>query len=484
MTALQTTISEYVRAGFPGLWIQSHEHEDAISEIAAVAQENNWTLETWSPSDENRKLPDVIRQHAQTQADSRGLLILRNPHRLIDTPYTVQVLAESLWAGKSAARHIIILCPNPGPIPPECEKLITVIRHALPDADTLTTIAGELATEPGELPDDRDDRRAIARQASGLTRTQAEDAFSLSLVRNRRIDPAVISDLKADALAQGGLLTLYRGGERFANLGGLAALKNHAQELIRPYSRARIRGRGLLLVGVPGTGKSHFAKALGVESGRPVLNFDCGRLTSKYVGETEERTRQALEIADAMAPAVLFVDEIEKALAGAASGNTGDSGVGQRQLGALLTWLQDHVSDVFVIATSNDVTKLPPALYRSGRIDAVYFLDSPSRAEKDAIWPIYQTDGLEGFARPDDTHWSGCEIRACCDDALRALENGSADPIRAVAGRIRPNVLKDPSDIERQRQWAMANALSAETGQGYTRTPSQTTDQGRRAVAR
>jgi SpoVK/Ycf46/Vps4 family AAA+-type ATPase len=132
----------------------------------------------------------------------------------------------------------------------------------------------------------------------------------------------------------------------------------------------------VLLLGVSGSGKSQFCKALGNETGRPTLILDVGSLMGSLVGQSEERTRQALRIADAMAPCVLMIDEVEKALAGA--GSNADSGVSARMLGSLLSWLNDHESDAFVVCTANDISKLPPEFSRCERFDAVFFLDLPT----------------------------------------------------------------------------------------------------------
>ena len=175
-----------------------------------------------------------------------------------------------------------------------------------------------------------------------------------------------------------------------------------------------VDGGFALIQGDPGTGKSAFAKALGRETGRPTLILDIGALMGSLVGQSEERTRQALRIIDAMAPCVAMIDEVEKAFAGL-NGN-GDSGVSSRMFGTFLSWLNDHESDVFVVCTANDVSKLPPEFGRSERFDGVFFLDLPSREEKDAIWTIYLD--LFEIGRderlPDDENWTGAEVKACC----------------------------------------------------------------------
>ena len=140
---------------------------------------------------------------------------------------------------------------------------------------------------------------------------------------------------------------------------------------------------------MPGTGKVGFREGPGNETGRPTLVLDVGSLMGSLVGQTEERTRQALRIVDAMAPCVLFIDEIEKALAGVQSCGQTDSGVSARMFGTFLGWLNDHESDVFVVATSNDISKLPPEFSRAERWDGTFFLDLPGQHEKDAIWRMY-----------------------------------------------------------------------------------------------
>ena len=217
-----------------------------------------------------------------------------------------------------------------------------VIEHDLPGRDQLERIARTIATEPGELPEG-EELAAVLDSAAGLTRVEAENAFSLSLVRHGRVAPDVLWELKAQTLRKSGLMSIHRGGESFADLAGLDALKSFCRRSLtsRP-SCQQARPRGVLLLGVPGTGKSAFCKALGNEVGRPTLILDIGSLMGSLVGLTEERTRQALRIADAMAPCIVFVDEIEKGLSGVQASGQTDSGVSARMFGTLLSYLNDH----------------------------------------------------------------------------------------------------------------------------------------------
>ena len=216
------------------------------------------------------------------------------------------------------------------------------------------------------------------------------------------------------------------------------------------------RPRGVLLLSPPGCGKSQFCKSLGKEVGCPVLTLDVGSLMGSLVGQSEERTRKALRIIDAMSPCVAMIDEVEKAFAGM-NGN-GDSGVSSRMFGQFLSWLNDHESDVFVVCTANDVSKLPPEFGRSERFDGIFFLDLPSREEKDAIWNIY----LDLFEinrdqrRPDDANWTGAEVKACC--RLSALLDV---PLVQAAQNVVPVAVTAAESVDRLRNWASGRCLSA-----------------------
>ena len=214
-----------------------------------------------------------------------------------------------------------------------------------------------------------------------------------------------------------------------------------------------------MLLSPPGCGKSAYAKALGNETGRPTLILDVGALMGSLVGQTEERTRQALKIADAMAPCVVMIDEVEKALSGVASSGQTDSGVSARLFGTFLSWLNDHESDVFVICTCNDISKLPPEFARAERFDGVFFVDLPSAEQRQVIWDIYlsmfELDREQ--TRPQDDNWTGAEIRACC--RLAALLDV---PLMAAAQNVVPVAVTAAESVERLRSWANGRCLSAD----------------------
>ena len=224
-----------------------------------------------------------------------------------------------------------------------------------------------------------------------------------------------------------------------------------------------------------GRGKSQSCKALGNEAGRPTLLLDVGALYGSLVGQTEQNVRQALRIADAMSPAVLFVDEVEKALSGL--GSAGDSGVSTRLFGTLLTYLSDRTSDVFVVGTCNDISKLPPEFSRAERWDGVFFLDLPDAREKDAIWSLYRAQyGVpEGQARPDDTSWTGAEVKSCC--RLAALLDV---PLTQAAHHVVPVAVTAAEQVERLRAWASGRCLDASAPGVYRRDGEPPARPGRR----
>ncbi|MBS1983337.1 MAG: AAA family ATPase, partial [Bdellovibrionales bacterium] len=285
---------------------------------------------------------------------------------------------------------------------------------------------------------------------------------ALSLARHDALRPEAIWELKAQSLRKQNLLTLHRGRENFSTLGGLNTLKSFCQRALQPGRS--VKARGALLLSPPGCGKSAFCRALGNEVGRPVLTLDIGSLLGGLVGDTERNIRQALRIADAMSPSILFVDELEKGLSGV--GGTGDSGVSTRLFGTLLSWLADHESDVFFIGTANDISRLPPEFTRAERLDAVFFLDLPGAAERQTIWSLYrrQYDIPASQPIPIDADWTGAEIKSCC--RLSALLDV---PLSEAARNVVPVARTAAEAIESLRQWASGRCLSADHPGLYTK---------------
>jgi hypothetical protein len=476
--SLSQRLGEFVRACFSGIWIESHEHQDALVAIAQLCREEDWRYATWNIEDGVRvpgaevnaeaggsdPLAAIRSLNALATPEGTALLVLQNFHRFMQSAEIVQALAQQILTGKQNRTFVVVLSPIVQ-IPVELGKLFAVVEHDLPDRAQLQEIAGSIATEAGELPDGPELERVLE-AAAGLTRYEAEAAFSLSLVRHQRIEPPAVWELKAQMLKKSGLLSLHRGHERFDDLGGLGALKSFCLRSMRRQGHPDPlrRPRGVLLLSPPGCGKSQFAKTLGNEVGRPTITLDVGSLYGSLVGETERNVRQALQTIDAMAPCVCFIDELEKGLSGAASSGQTDSGVSARMFGSLLTWMNDRTSDVYLVGTCNDIGKLPPEFTRAERWDAIYFVDLPSTAQRQQIWDIYVRlfDLDPSQARPNDESWTGAEIRSCC--RLAALLDM---PLTAAADHVVPVAVTAAESVERLRQWASGRCLSADASGIY-----------------
>jgi hypothetical protein len=487
---LTEQLTDYINAAFTGLWITTHEPDEAEREIIQQAEQHDWKVAVWDiarglrlPANPGTLRSDagpgdplaVLRAlPALAKPDGTAVLLLHNFHRFLNNPEVIQTLFHQLIAGKQQRTFVVIFSPIVQ-IPVELEKLFVVLHHDLPGHDQLERIACEVTSDdPSSLPQGAELQRVLD-AAAGLTRYESEGSFALSIARHGVIRPDVITDLKAQTLKKNNLLTLHRGKESFADLGGLQSLKDFCRRALTPKPNRKVKPRGILLLGVSGSGKSQVAKALGNETGRPTLLLDLAALYGSLVGATEQNIRQALRIIDAMAPCVAFIDEVEKALAGV--GGTGDSGVSSRLFGTLLSWMNDRQSDVFLVCTSNDISKLPPEFTRAERFDAVYFLDLPTSEEKNTIWTLYrqQFDIEESQARPDDTDWTGAEIRSCC--RLAALLDSSL----TQAGRhVVPVAVTAAEQVEKLRNWASGRCLSASTPGVYSRNEAPVAKPGRK----
>lgn len=263
---LSESLREHIAAAFPGLWVQTHEPEEAIREIATLCKDQKWSLAVWdidrglqSGTGTALAAPDpltAIRALAtMAMPDSSVLLVLPNYHKFLGSPEILQCLSNALQAGKTRRTFIVILSPVVQ-IPIELERQFVVLEHHLPGREQLQKIAQGVATEPGELPIGAE-LEGLLDAAVGLTCSEVENAFSLSLVRHSKLVPQAVWDIKSQTLKKSGLLTLHRGTEKFRDLGGLEALKSFCTRALGARQRkSRAQPRGVLLLGVPGTGKA------------------------------------------------------------------------------------------------------------------------------------------------------------------------------------------------------------------------------------
>ncbi len=453
MTSLTELLVKYVSACFSGIWVETYEPDEAVKEIDTMCRDENWQHSVWDIS-----MGDPLSAVTSTAGQSNVpmLVVLRNFHRFLGNIEVIQALERQIQSGKVSRTFFIVLAPVVQ-IPAELEKLFVVLEHPLPDKEQLRQIATEIA---GELPDEPNTRRVLD-AAAGMTRLEAEGAFSLSMIEHDMLLPEPVWQLKSNMLRQSSALRLYRG--EIPCLGGLDNLTKFCNRALSNSGKGE-RAKGVMLLGVSGSGKSAFAKRLGYSVHRPTLVLDIGALMGSLVGQTEAALRKALKQIDAISPCVVMIDEIEKAI------NTGgnDGGVSARILGTLLSWLNDRESDSFVVCTANDISKLPPELTRAERFDGIFFVDLPDKAVREQIWCIYEHQyGLEKPKRPSDDDWTGAEIKACC--RLSKLLDVS---LTEAAQNVVPVAATASESIHALRTWASGRCLDAARPGIYQHRPS------------
>lgn len=412
----------------------------------------------------------------------RAVWIMRDLHTWIKDPTvarSLRNLARSLpSAPRSEARAIIITAPT-ADIPPELADHAIVVKWPLPSRDEIARIYDNAIAVLESMPEEyaaaklvRDD--AID-AAVGLSAEAAASCYARSLVtQGKKIVPSVVAGEKKRVISGKGLEWFDPDPRGLDAVGGLEPLKAWLTVRQSAFTqRARDFGlplpKGVFLVGVPGCGKSLLAKAIASAWGVPLLRGDLGGAKSKWVGESEANIRKLFEVAEAIGRCVLWLDEIEKALGGATQG-AADGGVSSDALGVFLSWMQERKGEVFVIATANDVTKLPPELLRKGRFDELFFVDLPTFKERREILSVtlgqYKRDAfnidLEKVAKACES-FTGSEVAAIVPDALfAAFSDGeralTTQDLLTAAGAVVPLAKMASDKVEGLRTWAKGRA--------------------------
>lgn len=489
-------VAALLRARNPLLWIVTREEARVERQLMESAQAAQYEPLFWDcatgisaydgkPKGQGTGATDpaavlsIIRDSRERQ-----LWVLRDMPAWLRDPNVARALrslARSLpQAERAEARAVIVLTPT-NEVPPELSGHAIVIEWPLPDRSEIAAILdAAIAALPDELRGTaapNGTRDAAIDAAVGLTAQEAQSCYAKSLVSVRKIDAAMVAAEKKRVITREKVLEWYDplpgGLDAVGGLGLVKAWLNTRRAAFTP--RARAYGlqapKGLMLVGVAGCGKSLIAKAVATAWQMPLLRLDLGALQAKYVGESQQNIRKALKVAETVAPCVLWVDEIEKALAGATQG-AADGGVSADALGTLLSWMQDRAGAVFVVATANDVSALPPELLRKGRFDELFFVDLPDAVERQlvlgaALKSSGRTEALDLLAIALETEgFTGAELAALVPDALfAAFADGerplsTADLLQA-AGSTVPLSRTAPEKIGKLREWAKGRARPA-----------------------
>lgn len=495
LSDLGTRIIHYVQAGYPGLYLVSPEEQRVEAELKTVTDHLNRDRKTdeqyqlcyWSVVDGlvNTKTNQVHNANdalevlqAISEQPEHTIILLKDYHMFLQDPNPILVrkLKDVLLEAKTMQKTLIVVgCRLV--LPPELEREITVVEFALPGKAALRDVLDGIVKSAGLADLSPEHREQAIDAACGLTTIEAENAFALSFVQTRTIEPSVVAREKAQAVKKSGLLEIIETRESLESIGGLDVMKDWLLKRRNAFTqRATDYGlppaKGLLIIGIAGTGKSLSAKVTAKVFSVPLLKLDAGRLYGGLVGQSEANLRSVIQTAEAIAPCVVWLDEIEKGLAGSKSSGSTDGGTSARVLGSLLSWMQEKTAPVFVVATANDVSQLPPELLRAGRWDSMFFVDLPNVEERQAIWKIQihkhgrnpaDFDPVQ-LARASDG-LTGSEIEAVFVDSLYDAFDRNTEPTDLDIARLLTDFVPLSKTMAEQisalRTWATGRARFA-----------------------
>jgi ATP-dependent 26S proteasome regulatory subunit len=412
-TELKSRIEVLIRAHYPILYVTTWEEERALNTLREVAHRLRVSFVRWTisegmvkegghaePMNQDKVLDTILR------ATDPTLFVLQDYHHYMTDPDNIRKLRDIVIAFRQSRRALVLLSPTPAfALPVELEKDITLIEYDLPSPGELSAVLERIITQAleagGQVALNADNKDQLVKAMQGLTNSQAENVLQRCLVTDGKLEPNDIDIIlreKEQIIRKSGILEFYSSPEKFDSIGGLTVLKDWFNKRKDAFSeRASQFGlpapKGILLIGVPGCGKSLCAKALAAQWDKPLLRFDVGRIFGGLVGQSEQNMRKAIQVAESVSPTILWIDEIEKGFAGM-RGRGDSGGVVSRVFGTLLTWMQDKAAPVFVIATANDISQLPPELVRKGRFDEIFFVDLPFDEEREQIFRIHLTRRL------------------------------------------------------------------------------------------
>ncbi len=497
-------IETLIRARYPIIYVVSWEEDRVQNTLREVAQRRGKRLFFWTTTDglledgqrgrsADTRDPVVAMDAIMASGDS-AVFAFKDFHPFLKDVQIVRKLRDLTYNLKRSYKSLVIISPVVE-LPVELEKEISVIDYALPTAEEIGAQLDRIIESVRD--DDRIDtdlspehREAIIKAAQGLTATEADNVFARSLVEKACFDIDVILDEKQQIIRKSGILEYYDAQEDIEHIGGLDILKGWLRQRTNAFTeRARKYGlpqpKGILLIGVQGCGKSLTAKSVASLWHLPLLRLDVGRIFSGIVGSSEERMRRAIRTAESVAPAVLWLDEVEKGFAGTQSSSFSDAGTTSRVFGSFVTWLQEKQAPVFVIATANDIQALPPELLRKGRFDDLFFVDLPSLVERREIMRIHlqkrnwDADEFDLDALAAMTPgFSGAEIEQAVISAM--YESFDADrPLRhedvaKVCAETFPLSMTMREHIGQLREWAHSRARPASSAISEETTPALT----------
>lgn len=496
MPTTQEQMDVLIRARYSILYVVSWEEDRVEKTIAEIAKKREKKLYTWTitrglieqgegqsdptTSDPLKALDFIM------EADDSALFILRDFDPFLDDPVVERKLRDVAHALRASYKTLIIVSPVLK-IPSHLEKDVTVLDYTLPGPAELGKLLDNIIAQVSDNPNirielDEQGREQVVKAALGLTASEAENVFAKALVLNSALDLGdieVVLAEKEQIIRKSGILEFYSASEQFAEIGGLDSLKDWLMKRGKAFSEAARKfglpePKGCLLIGVQGCGKSLSAKAVAGLWHLPLLRLDVGSVFAGVVGSSEQNMRRAIRLSESIAPCILWLDELEKGFAGTQSSSFSDAGTTARVFASFITWLQEKTCPVFVIATANDISALPPELMRKGRFDEIFFVDLPSKAEREEIFRIHVAKRNRDPGEFDlaelaqvSAGFSGAEIEQAVISGLydafdQERQLTQEDLVRNIKNTV-PLSATRKEDIDALREWADTRARPAST---------------------
>ena len=491
---MKAELNILAQAPYPLIYLITPEEERAEQAIAKIAKDNAeykqvyvWTVtrgmvEYGQPpqgTTHNTVSPEAAIEWTIRQKEG-GIYIFKDLHAFIDGPVITRWLRDAIAAFKGSDKLIILMSPLQT-VPVELEKEVVVLDYPLPNLTELDQVLSERLTKSKTNRIDTETREKLLKAALGLTKDEAEKVYRKAQVKAGKLTESeveIVLSEKKQLIRRNGILEYIEEDETIDSVGGLEELKRWLKQRSNAFTeRARDYGlpqpKGMLILGVPGCGKSLIAKTTSRLWGLPLLRLDMGRVyDGSTVGRSEANLRSALKTAESISPVILFIDELDKAFAGGGGSGDSDGGTSGRIFGSFLTWMQEKKSPVFVMATANRVERLPGEFLRKGRFDEIFFVDLPNSAERKDIFNIHlgkrrseiNRFDLEQLTKVSDG-FSGAEIEqaiiaAMYDAFAQDREFTQLDIIAAIKATL-PLSRTMTEQVTALRDWAGQRARPA-----------------------
>jgi AAA+ superfamily predicted ATPase len=489
-------LAKLIRGGARFIFAPTHEEEEVLSLVRDYVVRNPIDLWIWTIVDglrdgliaEQPPIPETTNPaaalfHTKRQG-KKGITVMLDLLSCLRDERTMRTVRDLIPA-LAKSDSTLILIDAQDELPPVLATEAVRFELSLPDTEQIESIVKETLrlqnrATPIQVDVKRSEYQAIIRNLSGLHRRQIVRIIDETIAEDHRFDATDLHTVlarKREAIAAEGLLVFVESPVDMNEIAGMRRLKRWLKQRQDVMSMGDGQWglrppRGVLLLGVQGAGKSYSAKAIATAWQRPLLRVDVGALYDKYIGESERRLRDALRQAEAMAPIILWIDEIEKGFASAASRST-DGGLSQRMFGELLTWMQEHRAPVFVVATANDIEALPPELLRKGRFDEIFFVDLPDDETRQELWNIHLRKRKHDPAKYDvkalvsaSDGYSGAEIEqaviSAMYSALDAKRELANDDLMSALKESPPLSVTLAEKVEALRAWAKGRCVPAD----------------------